>query len=31
VVNHGPYEFGVPDAEKDYNMQDSNEKGSEGH
>jgi cytochrome c oxidase subunit I len=26
VVYHGPYEYGVPDAEKDYVMQDSPEK-----
>ena len=31
VVYHGPYELGVPGAEKDYIMQDSKEKGSAGH
>jgi cytochrome c oxidase subunit 1 len=32
VVYHGPYEFGVPGAEKDYVMQDSPEKVDEkGH
>ncbi len=31
VVYHGPYEFGVPGAEKDYVMQDSPEKVDEKH
>jgi cytochrome c oxidase subunit 1 len=31
VVFHGPYEYGVPGAEKDYVMQDSPQQVSAGH
>jgi len=31
VVHHGPYEFSVPGAEKDYIMQDSAPKVTAGH